>query len=138
MAERTPERIQKAPETHQWWIISEVVRTGDILPGKVLEDPKMREKLHNLLASVWRTEWAIRFSHDTGVIYVSFPDYGETVILRGTQMWIIGPDYTGKWANINFTENARLKLQNYLERKKIRNATQTSLADLSSDYEATA
>ena len=139
MTDRAPEiGEKKSPEKHQWGIISEVIRTWDFLPGKVLEDPVMRDKLHVLLEKAGRTSGPIRFSYDTWVIYVSFPDYGETVVLRGTPLWPVQPDYTWKWKNIEFNEQAELKIRNYLERKKIQWTIKTSLADLSSDYEASA
>lgn len=138
MAENIPDNTTGLKENKGTWVIQETLRYLDKIPWIELNDKDMRIKLHALMEKAWRPNGSIRFSYEPWVVYISFPDYKESLVLRGVTLWWIPPDYTGKGKTFEPTEQAVAKVKNYLERKKIQWTVKTSLADLSSDYESSA
>lgn len=104
----------------------EFIKTGDIPPGKIIEDPVIREKLHTLMMQVGFTSWNVKFSWTDGVIYISFSHTKESIILRGPKSIGIVKDYTGSGANIVFNEDAQFRIRKYLASQSIKSA----LADM--------
>jgi hypothetical protein len=138
MTNKIQENIPNVAEKESIWMMVETIPYINKIPWIELNDSDMRKKLFQLMEKAWVTNWPIRFSYEPWVVYISFPDYKEALVLRGLPIWSILPDYTWKGKTFELNEQALSKVKIYLERKKVQWTTKTSLADISSDYEATA